>query len=266
MHRIEHSETRIIATIEAGIGTLSVANEAKRNAVTLSMWSALGDLAASLDADDAVRVIVLTGAGSTFVSGADISEFDTVRADGAGARAYEAENERAFAALRGAKKPTIAAIRGHCFGGGLGLAASCDLRIAEEGSKFCLPAAKLGIGYPPEAMADLVSILGAASAKDIAFTARVFEAGEAFRLGFLDRLVEPGGLEAAANALAGAMTALAPLSQQAAKAAINAARADAPENAAALARQRADLCFDSADYAEGRAAFLEKRPARFTGA
>ena len=136
-------------TITDAIGCIEINNQARRNAFDLAMWQKLPQLVQQLDQNSAVRLIILRGVGkSAFCSGADISEFSTVRATAAGGKAYEQANEAAFAALAHCSKPTLAAIRGFCMGGGVGLAASCDLRIAESGTEFGIPAARLGVGYP----------------------------------------------------------------------------------------------------------------------
>ncbi len=255
---------KFTVTLEGAVATLAVDNPAKRNAIDLEMWSALPALMATLEGDERVRAILLRGAGTgAFASGADIAEFSTVRADAAGGRRYEAANEAAFWAVAHCSKPTIAAIRSFCLGGGFGLALSCDIRIAEDGATFGIPAARLGVGYPPGAMALVVAALGPAAAKDLFFTARRIDAAEAQRLGVIQRVVAEAELDVEAALLADTIAANAPLTIRAAKTAIDrAAGIGAPgADPAALA----EACFDSADYAEGRTAFLEKRQPVFTG-
>lgn len=259
------TDPRLRIIVEAPIGWLIVDHPERRNAVSLSMWKALPALVAALDADPAVRVIVLAGGGEqAFVSGADIAEFAEVRRDAASARAYEDVNEAAFAALRGAAKPTVAMIRGPCFGGGVGLAAACDLRVAADDAVFSIPAAKLGIAYPPPAIADVVALVGASRAKDLFFTARRLDHAEALSIGLVDRVVPAASLRTETGALAETIAANAPLTIAAAKAAITAAASTDPA-AAARARAAAEACFSSADFAEGRDAFLAKRTPRFAG-
>lgn len=160
--------------------------------------------------------------------------------------------------------PTIAAIRGICFGGGFGLAAACDLRLGSATALFCLPPARLGLAYPADAMADFVHALGAQMAKYLAFTAARIDAETALTAGFLLEVVEPAGLEKRAVELASTIAANAPLSNKASKASIRASLTLAPEDVEAAAAL-GDATFESADYAEGRKAFREKRPARFSG-
>jgi enoyl-CoA hydratase/carnithine racemase len=259
------TDPRLRIAIEAPIGWLIVDHPERRNAVSLSMWKALPALVAALDAEPAVRVIVLCGGGEqAFVSGADIAEFAEVRRDAASARAYEDANEAAFAALRRAAKPTVAMIRGPCFGGGVGLAAACDLRIAADDAVFSIPAAKLGIAYPPPAIADVVALVGVSRAKDLFFTARRLDHAEALAIGLVDRVVAAASLRTETVALAETIAANAPLTIAAAKTAI-AAAVSADPAAATRARAAAEACFSSADFAEGRDAFLAKRSPRFAG-
>jgi enoyl-CoA hydratase/carnithine racemase len=255
---------KLAVTLDDRVATVAIDNPAKRNALDLDMWRALPPLLGALAGDDRVRVVVLRGAGDLpFASGADIAEFETVRADAAGGRAYEAANEAAFRALALCPKPVLAMIRGHCLGGGVGLAVSCDLRVAEAEATFGIPAARLGVGYPPGAMGFVVSAIGPAAAKDLFYTARRIDAAEAARLGLVQRVVPGADLEAAVDDLARTIAGNAPLTLTAAKAAIDRAAGN-PWPGADPARL-ADACFDSDDYREGRRAFLEKRRPRFTG-
>ncbi len=256
--------SKLSISLDGAIATLAIDNPAKHNALDLGMWKALPGIIAELDRDERVRVLVLRGAGSgSFASGADIAEFETVRADAEGGRLYEAANEAAFWALAHFSKPIIAMIRGFCLGGGFGLALSCDLRIASDNAIFGIPAARLGIGYPPGAMKLVTAAVGAPAAKDLFFTARRIGAQEAERLGVLQRVVPDEELEATISGLAGEIARNAPLTIKAAKAAIDASMglAHPDVDPAALA----DLCFDSADAVEGRKAFLEKRSPIFSG-
>lgn len=256
---------KLVVSLDGAVATVAIDNPPKRNALDLDMWSAFPAIMASLAADERVRAVVIRGAGAAaFASGADISEFETVRADAAGGRRYEAANEAAFWAVAGCPKPVLAMIRRFCLGGGVGLALACDLRVAEDRATFGIPAARLGVGYPPGAMSLVVAALGAAAAKDLFFTARRIGAAEARALGLLQQVVADAELEGCALALAQTVAANAPLTIRAAKAAINdAAGLSFPRSPdpAALA----DACFDSADYREGRTAFLEKRSPVFTG-
>ncbi|MCR4266463.1 enoyl-CoA hydratase/isomerase family protein [Nitratireductor sp. ZSWI3] len=236
----------------------------KRNAVTRAMWQDLAETVERIGNDEAARVIVVSGAGDHFCAGADIAEFETVRRDAETARAYEALNAAAFAALRNCRKPTLAAISGVCFGGGFGLAAACDLRIATPDARFAVPAARLGLAYPVEAMGDIVAGVGAQMARYLTFSGASIDAQRALDCGFLLEIVEASALEARVAEIAGLLAGAAPLSIRASKAAIAAALTGRQDDAA-RAQALGDETFESADYAEGRAAFHERRTARFIG-
>ncbi len=257
---------RIRTDVDGPVGRLIIDNPARLNAVSLAMWQAIPAAVAELDNDPAVRVIVVAGAGDkAFVSGADISEFAEVRKDAASARAYEAANAGAFRAIRHASKPTIALIRGACLGGGLGIAIACDMRMAGSSAVFGIPAARLGVGYPPDCMGDLVAAIGPSRAKELFFTARRLSAGEAERIGLVARVVADSEIDAEVATLAATIAANAPLTIRAAKAAIDRLSGDPDGSGLVAAQALADACFESADFAEGRAAFLEKRLPDFTG-
>lgn len=255
---------KLAVSLDNAVATIAVDNPAKRNAFDLEMWKALPPIMRALDDDERVHVVVLRGAGdNAFTAGADISEFGTLRADAEGGRLYEAENEAAFWAVAQCAKPVIAMIRGFCLGGGLGLALSCDLRIAAEDAVFGIPAARLGVGYPANAMRIITAAVGAPAAKDLFFTARHIDAAEAARLGLVQRVVPVAGLEDAALSLAGEIALNAPLTIRAAKAAIDHSMGLNRPGADPVAL--ADLCFESDDAVEGRRAFMEKRVPVFKG-
>ena len=247
-----------------GIATVTINRLGRKNAITYAMWLELAAIAENLATDPETRVIVLRGEGSDFSAGADISEFETVRRDAATARRYEAANSAAFAAFRNAPIPVIAAIRGICFGGGFGLAAACDLRIATPDALFSVPAAKLGLAYPHDAMADIVLAAGPQMAKYLAFSAAQIDAQAALAAGFLLEIAPPGMLEARVTALTEQIAGNAPLSNRASKAAVRAVLTGDPADIA-NARMLGNATFDSADYAEGRAAFAERRKPSFSG-
>lgn len=261
-----YADGRLRLATQGPVRVLLIDNAARRNAFDLAMWQALPHLVADVDADPTARVLVIRGAGDLpFASGADISEFATVRATAAGGRAYEDANVAAFDAVARCRKPVVAMIRGFCLGGGLGLALACDLRIAAEGAQFGIPAGRLGVGYPPQAYAYAVAAVGAMRAKDLFFTARRLGTEEALQAGLLTRMVAPEDLEEATMALAATIAANAPLTLAAAKAGIDAAAGLPGSPGEDALRAMAAACFDSEDYREGRTAFLEKREPRFGG-
>jgi enoyl-CoA hydratase/carnithine racemase len=251
---------------DRSIGWLVLNRPERRNAINREMWAAIPAAMATLAGQDNIRSIIIRGAGEeAFASGADITEFAKSRADASAARDYEELNGLAFAAVRSAPKPVIAMIHGFCFGGGLALALACDMRLAAAGAVFSLPPARLGLAYPLDGLADLLAAVPLSVAKDMIFTARRLDATEALSAGLVNRVLPAETLEAEARALADSVAEGAPLTMRAAKAALDrlAGRPGAAtaEQIAEFARQ----CFDSADYAEGRTAFLEKRKPVFTG-
>jgi enoyl-CoA hydratase/carnithine racemase len=264
MHATQPSKSQIRAEIDGPIGYLILDRPERKNALSFDMWKAVTRLIGELSADPAVRVIVLRGAGDLpFCSGADISEFETVRASSEGARNYEEANVVAFDAIATCPKPTIAMIRSFCMGGGVGLAAACDLRVASMSAEFAIPPGKLGLAYPPSAIRYIVASIGSSNAKDLLYTARRVKADEAEKLGFINRLVAEDALESEVKALAKTIAENAPLSLKAGKLAIN--YASGYSNDVKAVKDAADRCFDSTDYREGRSAFLEKRKAQFRG-
>ena len=248
-----------------GLAWIILSNESRMNALNAAMWAQLPELVARADADTNVRVILLRGEGTrAFSAGADISEFQTART-GDNAKAYDALNHSAFEAISSARTPTIAMIHGFCMGGGLGLAACCDLRFADDKSTFAIPAAKLGIGYNPRWVRPLLALAKPAFVKELLFTGRRFTSEEALPIGLVNRVTAVEDLESHTREIAGMIAGNAPLTIRAAKLAIDElVRRPENPNTAELDAAIED-CFQSADYAEGRAAFLEKRKPAFKG-
>jgi enoyl-CoA hydratase/carnithine racemase len=266
MTSIDSPTDRLRLDIDAGVARLFIDNGARRNAIDIGMWRAIPVLMAALTARDDVRVLVVAGAqGLPFCSGADISEFATVRATSVGAAAYEAANTSAFDAISALPFPTIAAISGFCMGGGMGIACACDLRVATTDALFAIPAARLGVGYPPRAMRYVVAAVGAQRAFEMFFTARRLSAQDALQTGLLAHVYASDTFDGAVDDLAATIAHNAPLTLKAAKASIRATvglpGAPTKEECEALAL----ACFDSADFTEGRTAFLEKRSPAFRG-
>lgn len=255
----------IRAAVHDGTGALIIDNGARKNALTLAMWHAIPDAIQWLVADAKARAIVLTGGGqSDFSAGADISEFPDVRHDAASAGVYEATNSRAFSAIRDARVPMIAAVRGICYGGGFGLAAACDLRIADETAAFAVPAARLGLAYPADAVRDFATALGSQWARKALFTGAAMSPQELLQNGFLLEVTAAEALDAAAFTLAETIANNAPLSVQASKLALRAFE-QGDQTLLSEAQITGASTFDSADYREGRAAFAERRAPAFTG-
>ncbi|HVY02682.1 MAG TPA: enoyl-CoA hydratase [Caulobacterales bacterium] len=263
---VDTGTERMIARKDGAIGWLIFNNPARRNAVSVDMWAAIPKALSAFEADPAIRAVVLAGAGDkAFVSGADISQFENVRANPEDNEEYKAVSGGGQAAISRLTKPSIAMIKGFCIGGGLAVALSCDLRIAAEGSRFAIPAAKLGLGYNYAGLATLASIVGPAYAREIMFTARQFDGEEALRMGLINRLVPLADLENTVRDYAGMIGANAPLTVKAAKMAVNEFVKDEARRDIAKVEAAVDACFASADYAEGRKAFMEKRAPNFQG-
>ncbi|MGE3142847.1 MAG: enoyl-CoA hydratase [Hyphomonadaceae bacterium] len=255
---------RVSSEAHGAIGWITFDHPARHNALSLGM---MRDLCAALDAhaqNQTVRVVILRGAGEkAFISGADISEFGSARANAEAAAAYGESSARAWEALSRFEKPLIAMIAGYCIGGGLAVALKTDIRIATPDSQFAIPAARLGLAYTGQPVRDLVNAVGVSEAKAILFTAKRMGAEEALRLGLINEIVTRDVLEARVTALAESIAANAPLTVRAAKEAVNQIAQARPD--AARMEALSALCFDSADYAEGRKAFAEKRPPVFEG-
>lgn len=257
---------KVAARREGRVGWVVLNNPARRNALSLEMWRGVADAMARFAGDDGVRVVVMTGAGGkAFASGADISEFEKHRADAEAEKEYNRVSAAAQDSLARFGKPLIAMIRGYCIGGGLSVALQADIRIASDDARFAIPAARLGLGYGFGGMRVLTALVGPAQAREIMFTARRFDAAEALRIGLVNRVVGAAALEDAARGMAEAIAANAPLTVRAAKAAIGEALKDPADRDTAAVDAMVRACFDSADYAEGRRAFMEKRKPRFAG-
>jgi enoyl-CoA hydratase/carnithine racemase len=245
---------------------VTVNRPAAHNALNAAVWAALADAAEQVAADAAVRVVILRGAGErAFISGADISEFRALRADAAATAEYDRLSGRAWRAIGAAPQPVIAMVNGLCFGGGVAVALACDLRFAAAHARFAVPATRLGLSYPMESIERLVHVVGPTHAADILLSARALDAGEALHAGLVNRVVPAAELEAVTREYALAMAQGAPLTLAAHKRAIRESLRPAGERDAAALREAMRRCFDSTDYQEGIAAFLEKRAPRFQG-
>lgn len=257
---------KMIAHKDGAIGWITFNNPERRNAVSMAMWEALGDIVHDYEQDSAIRVIVLKGAGDkAFVSGADISEFEEKRSSPETTRIYNQASGKANDALMHAAKPTIAMIRGFCIGGGVSVALSCDMRIAAEGAKFGVPAARLGLGYEAKGVRKLMGVVGPAYAKEIFFTARQFSAQEALAMGLINRVVADAQLETYVRDYAETIAANAPLTVASIKTIVAELSKDESVRSMALCQEVVDRCFASEDYVEGRTAFMAKRKPVFKG-
>ncbi len=257
---------KMLARKADGIGWMTFNNPERHNAVSLEMWQAAESILADFAEDPEVRVIILRGAGGkAFVSGADISKFESERASAEAVAAYQAQTERVYGGLYRLAKPTIAMIEGHCIGGGVALATCCDIRVCGETSTFGIPAARLGLGYGLKGVSRLVALVGPAFTKELFFTARRFSAAEAEKMGLVNRVVPLAELEAFATGMASEIAGNAPLTVTSIKRIVGEALKDEALQDAALCDQLVEQCFASSDYVEGRRAFLEKRRPAFQG-
>ncbi len=257
---------RVEVWTEAATLHIRFNNPARHNALSVDMWEAVPPLLAQAEVDDDIRMVVFSGAGEkAFVSGADITQFEDMRAAKEAVKYYEAMAEKSLMSIYNCRKPTLALIRGYCIGGGVNVAISCDIRLASTDSVFSIPAARLGLGYRYSALKNLVNLIGVGAAKDLFFTARRIDAAEAKALGLVTRLAEPTELAALLAQYTGAMAENAPLTVQAGKAIMAEILKPSPDLDTALCQQEIRNCFESEDYAEGRKAFMEKRKPVFKG-
>ncbi|MCO7221358.1 enoyl-CoA hydratase/isomerase family protein [Klenkia sp. PcliD-1-E] len=245
--------------VEGPVATLTVDRPAKRNAMTRAMWAAVPGLLAQV-VDD-VRVLLVTGAGPSFCAGADIGELlggDDPADPMAGLRA---DNLAAQAALRAFPHPTLAVVRGHCIGGGVELAASCDLRFADEGAVFGVTPARIGVVYPPAPTRALVDLVGPATTKWLLYSGELLDAAAALRVGLVDEVHPADRLDARAREFAAVLAVRSALTQRATKEVVTALTEG--RDAEPLAARRFAETIASGELAEGVAAFAQRRPPRF---
>lgn len=258
---------QVTLDVTDGVARLTCDHARRMNAISASMWRSLPGLLDRVQEDRAIRVLVLQGAGDrAFCTGNDTSEFETIRADAAQSAAYNQLQRDVAERMAALTKPAIAAIHGHCLGAGMELALQCDLRFASPEARMGVPAVKLGLPYRYEDIVKLVDVIGLAATRLMVLTGRSFSGAELAEMGLVTRMLgDRPAMLAEVEAAAAEIAAAAPLSLHAAKATFfELSRRDAPPDLE-RAQRLADLCYDSADYAEGRAARAEKRPPRFQG-
>jgi len=257
---------KMLSRKEGKVGYVTFNNPERHNAVSLDMWETAASILEDFKNDKEVRVVVVTGAGGkAFISGADISKFEKERSTQEAVDRYNETVDRANEAFYKFPKPTIAMIRGYCIGGGVGLALCCDLRICTEGSKFGVPAAKLGLGYRFDGLKKLVDLVGPSFAKEIFYTARQFTAVEAQMMGLVNRVLPDAELESYVKDYADTIAGNAPLTVDSVKYIVGQAVTDESKRDLKKADAMVQACFASSDYTEGRKAFMEKRKPVFTG-
>jgi enoyl-CoA hydratase len=254
----------LLYEIQDGIGRITFNRPQARNAFTFRMYEQLGEVCQQAENDSSVKVLLLTGAGEkAFAAGTDISEFKTF-STAEDALNYESRIERLVSALESSRVPTIAAIAGACTGGGLTIAACCDLRIGAANARFGVPIGRtLGNCLSMSNYVRLVALVGPSRVKDIIFTARLIDAEEACKIGLLGEVLpDYDSLQRRANELARTVASQAPLTLRVTKEALLRIKEKMnPEED----RDLILTCYMSRDFREGMDAFLNKRPPKWTG-
>jgi len=250
-----------------GVATVTFNRPQQRNAIHYEMWREIARLMEECGKDESLRAVVFRGAGQeAFSAGADIAEFDRYRKDSRVARQYSRAVEEALDAIAVLPKPTIALITGYCVGGGCELATATDIRVAAENSRFGIPSAKLGLLVGYREMQRLVRLVGPGVAMDLLLTARLMDAEEALRVGLISRLVPLAEIEEAVWRLAAEVAALAPLAHRGHKQILETVLTNPRLKGLTPEQERLPFaCYDTADFHEGRRAFLEKRRPEFKG-
>jgi len=258
------SQPSIRLEINAPFGEIILNKPDKRNALSVDMWAAIPELIEQVEAAETVKVVIIHGGDAgAFAAGADISEFSTIYATRETAAQSGGVIAAALNAVEACTKPVIAAIDGACVGGGMSLAMAADLRVAGEGARFGITPAKLGIVYPAGDTRRLVTAIGASRAKDILFTARIFETAEAKEMGLLNRVVGEGEALAGARDLGVSVASTSQWSTRAIKRMVTGIEAGWTDMSAEASALFLDG-FGSEDFIEGYSSFLAKRPANFT--
>jgi enoyl-CoA hydratase len=257
----------LLLTISDQIATITLNRPEYHNAITYEMWTHFAELCTRLDGDDRVRVVIVQGAGDeAFSAGGDISEFEARRSDPWQAKIYNGKIELALKNLERLNKPTIAMIKGYCVGGGIMLAAHCDLRFSADNALYGIPVARLGALVNYFELQRMIQLIGLSPTLDLLLSGRMMTAADALMIGFCNQVAPLAEVETAVLTMAQQVSRLAPLShawhkQMVRTVLLNPDLTDLNPEEGALP----DICFDTEDYAEGVQAFLQKREPRFRG-
>lgn len=262
----ENALPELIVRKEGAIARLIFSNPEKFNALSMDMWLDIPKRLAELEADPEVRVIIMEGEGQkAFAAGADISKFEGRKSEPEIKARHEKGVEQAYLAPTTCKKPVIAKIRGVCMGGGLGVAAACDIRICSEDARFRMPAARLGLGYNLVGVRRFIQTMGLQNTFDIFYTARIFNAADAVRMGLVSQCVPNDQLDAYVDDYARKIAINAPLTIRAMKlTTVEILKQDNGIDFEAISKAIA-ACGESQDHLEGARAFMEKREPVFQG-
>jgi enoyl-CoA hydratase/carnithine racemase len=260
------SEGKVLVEKRGAAGWIVFDQPARKNAISGAMWRAIPPAMAQFDADPEVRCVVFRGAGTeAFAAGADISEFEKNRAERSLVSKYDDLLDQVLHAIQDSLKPSVAMIHGYCLGGGLEIALACDLRYCGQSAQFAIPAAKLGLAYNIEGHKRLIETVGHARAREIMFLGRRYNADEAFQIGLVHQVVPDTSLEYFVFEATKTISENAPLAIANTKTIIEEyVKAKGGPDEARM-RAAIERCAKSADYEEGRKAFMEKRKPKFTG-
>lgn len=255
----------IILERDGDIATVILNNPSKRNALALASWHWLSKTIEALDSDESLRCIIIRGAGDkAFASGADISEFPEKRSNAEQAYVYGQATDKALGVLLACRHPIIAMIRGACTGGGLEIAACCDMRIAADDARFGVPINRIGHAFAPAEMKPVLDLVGKAMVLELLLEGRIMDAVEAERRGLVNRVVDDAKLETEVMETAERIASGAPLAARMTKKVLNRLLDDPAPISEAETRESYEPC-DSADYREGFEAFMAKRAPKFSG-
>jgi enoyl-CoA hydratase/carnithine racemase len=260
------SDGKLTVERRGAVGWIVFDHPGKRNALNAAMWRGIAPAIKAFDADKEVRCVAIRGAGTeAFSAGADISEFEKIRAQNAAVSEYDGLLDQVLHAIQDSRKASVAMIHGFCMGGGLEVALACDLRYCGASAQFGIPAAKLGLAYNVEGHKRLLETVGHARAREIMFLGGRYVAADALAMGLVNKVLPDNELEGYVSGITKTLSDNAPLAIANSKTIIEeyVKSGGAPDAAAMEAAMK--RCTESADYKEGRRAFMEKRKPRFEG-